>query len=137
MAEYIKSKKGTLVAIILPKQTLTHGVTFFTPPDFSQQVGLLSHKKGTEVRPHLHKIIQRKVSITQEVLHIRKGRVAVYLYDEKKRKIARRILKAGDTILLANAGHGIKVLEDSLILEIKQGPYAGIDDKEYIVKAGK
>lgn len=134
MAEYIKSKNGTLIAIILPRQMSTKGVTFFTPPDFSQQVGLLKHKKGSAIKPHLHKVIKRKVAVTQEVLHIKKGRICVILYDEKKKYVARRILKSGDTILLANAGHGIEVLEDSLILEVKQGPYAGIDDKEYIAK---
>ena len=53
-------------------------------------------------------------------------------YDEKQKHIATRFLKTGDTVILASAGHGIKVLQESLILEIKQGPYAGVDDKEYI-----
>lgn len=134
MAEYIKSKSGTLIAIILPKKTNVQGVTFFTPPDFSQQVGLLRHKKHSLIKPHIHKLIKRKVAVTQEVLHVKEGAISVMLYDEKKKYLATRVLKAGDTILLANAGHGIKVLEDSLILEVKQGPYAGVDDKEYIKK---
>ncbi|MBI4707930.1 MAG: cupin fold metalloprotein, WbuC family [Candidatus Omnitrophica bacterium] len=137
MAEFIKSKKGTLIAVILPRKLETKGVTFFTPPDFSQQVGLLCHKKGAEVKPHVHKIVHRKVAITQEVLHVKKGKIAVYLYDENRTLVATRILKSGDTILLANAGHGIRVLEDSLMLEVKQGPYAGVDDKEYIEKRKK
>jgi cupin fold WbuC family metalloprotein len=132
MAEFIKSKRGTLIAVILPRKLTSKGVTFFTPPDFSQQVGLLKHKKGSIIKAHLHKVVHRKVTITQEVLHIKKGKIAVYLYDERKRHVATRILKSGDTILLANAGHGIKILEESLILEVKQGPYAGVDDKEYI-----
>lgn len=132
MAEYIKSKRGKLIAIILPRSLQTKGVTFFTPPDFSQQVGLLRHQKGYLIKPHTHKLIKRKIEITQEVLHIKKGSIKVYLYDEKGRAVESRILKKGDTILLAGGGHGIDILEDSLILEIKQGPYAGIDDKEYI-----
>lgn len=137
MPEYIKSKRGTLIAIVLAKSLKTKGVTFFTPPDFSQQVGLLRHEKGSLIKPHLHKIVHRKVAVTQEVLHVKKGKIEVYLYDEKKKLVARRILRSGDTILLANAGHGIKVLETSMILEIKQGPYAGVDDKEYIKKVIK
>ena len=132
MVEEIRSKKGAIIAIIIRAKERPKGVKFFTPPDFSQQVGLLRHKKGSVVRPHVHKMIKRKVEITQEVLCIKKGRIALYLYDEKGRKIATRVLKNGDTVILASAGHGIKVLEESLILEIKQGPYAGADDKEYL-----
>ena len=132
MIENIKSKKGNLIAIIIRRKASTEGVEFFTPPDFSQQVGLLGHKKGSFIKPHVHKIVHRKVAITQEVLHVKKGKIAVLLYDETKKRIATRILKSGDTIILASAGHGIKVLQECLILEVKQGPYAGVDDKEYI-----
>jgi len=41
------------------------------------------------------------------------------------------ILKAGDSILLARGGHKVTVLEDAKIIEVKQGPYAGFDDKEF------
>lgn len=132
MVEYIKSKKGNLIAIVLPKHIDTKGATFFTPPHFSQQVGLLRHLKGVKIKPHAHKLVRRKIEITQEVLHIKKGKIAVFLYDEKKKYLAMRVLKKGDTILLAGGGHGIEVLQNSLILEIKQGPYAGVDDKEYL-----
>jgi len=132
MVEEIRSPKGAIVAIIIRSKEKPKGVKFFTPPDFSQQVGLLRHKKGSVVRPHVHKMIKRKVEITQEVLCVKEGRIALYLYDEKGKKIATRVLKKADTVILASAGHGIKVLEESLILEIKQGPYAGADDKEYI-----
>ncbi|MDP3791554.1 MAG: hypothetical protein Q8R38_05890 [Candidatus Omnitrophota bacterium] len=131
MVEYIKSKRGSLIAIILPSRIDTKGATFFTPPEFSQQVGLLRHRKGAQVKPHVHKLVKRRIERTQEVLHVKKGKVAVYLYDEKERCLGTRILKKGDTILLASGGHGVEVLKDSLMLEIKQGPYAGVDDKEY------
>jgi mannose-6-phosphate isomerase-like protein (cupin superfamily) len=40
-----------------------------------------------------------------------------------------RILNAGDLILLIRGGHGFKVLEDLEMFEVKQGPYAGDQDK--------
>ncbi|HNX90782.1 MAG TPA: WbuC family cupin fold metalloprotein [Candidatus Omnitrophota bacterium] len=132
--ECISSHKKNIIAIVIRSNEKSRGVKFFTPLDFSQQVGLLGHKKGAVVNPHVHKLVKRKVERTQEVLHMKKGRAAVYLYDETKKHIATRVLKAGDTIILASAGHGVKILEDSLILEIKQGPYAGFEDKEYIAK---
>ena len=36
---------------------------------------------------------------------------------------------SGDIILLANSGHGIVTLEESEIIEVKQGPYIEADDK--------
>ena len=35
----------------------------------------------------------------------------------------------GDVILLAFGGHGFEMIEDSEIIEIKQGPYCGEFDK--------
>jgi hypothetical protein len=40
-----------------------------------------------------------------------------------------RVLNSGDIILLANSGHGVVMLEESEIIEIKQGPYLEKDDK--------
>jgi hypothetical protein len=33
-------------------------------------------------------------------------------------------------ILLASGGHGFTMLEPTEIIEVKQGPYAGTEDKE-------
>ena len=40
----------------------------------------------------------------------------------------------GDVILLAHGGHKIEVLEDAEILEVKQGPYAGPNDKTHFTE---
>jgi hypothetical protein len=43
------------------------------------------------------------------------------------------VLNSGDTILLASGGHGFEMLEDTEMLEIKQGPYSGVtNDKTHI-----
>ena len=61
-----------------------------------------------------------------------KGKVKIDLYNEKLKRIKTVVITQGDTILLANGAHAIEILEDSRIIEVKQGPYAGVDDKEYI-----
>ena len=43
-------------------------------------------------------------------------------------------LKKGDLILLANYAHGFKMLEESILLEVKQGPYLIENDKIHINK---
>ena len=37
---------------------------------------------------------------------------------------------AGDIILLVSGGHGFQVLEEVEMIEVKQGPYAGNEDKK-------
>jgi hypothetical protein len=39
-------------------------------------------------------------------------------------------LETGDIILLVAGGHGFRCLEDTVLLEIKQGPYTGLVEKE-------
>ncbi len=131
MVEEIKSKKGDIIAIIIKHDVDPEGVVFYTPSAFSQQLGLLKHKKGSKIRAHMHLVRAREVKYTQEVLHIKKGKIKVYLYDDERKHIGTRTLHEGDTILLAFGGHGIEVVEDSLILEVKQGPYTDPSEKEF------
>ena len=122
----------TIVAIILRSTLTVDGVEFFTPSEFSQQLGILVHTKGKIVKPHKHKQIKRDIIQTQEVLLVVRGKVKIDLYSTDFKQIATVILGAGDTILLSSGGHGIEIIEDAKIIEIKQGPYAGVEDKEYL-----
>ncbi len=51
-------------------------------------------------------------------------------YDEYEDYLESRDLQAGDVILLVSGGHGFQVLEEVEMIEVKQGPYAGENDKE-------
>jgi len=124
--------EGEIIAVVVRKDSLLKGVNFFTPQDFSQQLGLLVHEKGKKISTHRHKHIKREIFLTQEVLVVLEGKVKIDLYNEKIQKIKTVVISDGDTILLASGAHGIEILEDSRIIEVKQGPYAGVDDKEYI-----
>ena len=122
---------GKPIAIIVRKEFNQPGVHFFSPFEFSQQLGILVHPIGHEVKAHVHNLIARDVRVTQEVLHVIEGKVEITLFAENKKYITSRLLSKGDTILLAYGGHGIKILEPSKILEVKQGPYVGMEDKEF------
>jgi hypothetical protein len=39
------------------------------------------------------------------------------------------VLDSGDMILLCGGGHGFEMLLDTVMIEIKQGPYTGANDK--------
>ena len=117
------------LAIIIRKDFKSKGITFFTPDDYSQQLGYMNHPKGHIIQPHLHNKVKREVKITKEVLFIKSGKVRVDFYDDKKTYLKSKILYAGDVILLAYGGHGFEILEPSEIVEVKQGPYKGDQDK--------
>ena len=116
-------------AIIVRKDFNNLGINFFTPNDYSQQLAYMGHPAGKEIQPHIHKKVQREVHFTQETLFIRKGKLKVDFYTDEQEFLESRILEAGDVILLIKGGHGFKVLEDLEMFEVKQGPYAGDEDK--------
>ena len=118
-----------LLAIILRTSFQKEGIDFFTPSDFSQQLGYMNRSKGYKIQPHIHNKIERTIDYTQEVLFIKNGLVRVDFYKTDKTYYKSKILNTGDVILLSFGGHGFEMLEDSEIIEVKQGPFAGNIDK--------
>ena len=121
------------LAIIVRAEFSEPGINFFTENTLSQQVGFMSHPTGKLIAPHVHNSVPREVQFTQEVLFIRKGRLRVDFYDAEQYYLESRILGAGDVILLIQGGHGFEVLEDVEMVEVKQGPYIGDQDKTRFV----
>ena len=105
------------------------GIHFFTPGSFSQQLAYMNRPAGYKIAPHIHNRVQREVFYTQEILFIRKGKLKIDFYDRDRNYVDTRILENGDTILLASGGHGFEMLEQTEIIEVKQGPYTGEQDK--------
>ena len=117
-------------AIIIRAEYKNPGISFFTPNNYSQQLGFMTREKGYEVEPHIHKKIKREVFTTQEVLFIKSGKVRIDFYEDVTKKLhSSTVLNKGDTILLASGGHGLSFLENSEVIEVKQGPYTNDDDK--------
>jgi hypothetical protein len=117
------------LAIILRTNFKSEGIEFFTPSHFSQQLGYMNRPLGYKIEPHVHNSVSREVHYTKEVLFIKNGKIRVDFYDNNKNYFESHILYKGDIILLAFGGHGFEMLENSEIIEIKQGPYAGDMDK--------
>jgi len=118
-----------LLALIIRSDFYKKGIEFFTPDSFSQQLGYMNRPVGYVIPPHVHNPVVREVVWTQEVLFIKSGKVRVDFYDDNKNYIESKILEKGDFILLATGGHGFEMLEKSEMIEVKQGPYCGEQDK--------
>ncbi|MCL2000076.1 MAG: hypothetical protein FWG74_01460 [Planctomycetes bacterium] len=119
-----------IIACILRASFSRDGIHFLTPDSFSQQLGYMKRPSGHAIAPHDHNPVPRTIEWTQEVLFIKSGKVRLDLYAPESREyLESRILEAGDVVLLAHGGHGLVMLEESEIIEVKQGPYAGEADK--------
>lgn len=122
-------KKNKLLAMIIRDDYACDGVDFITPSEYSQQMAYMHHPTGKVIDAHVHNLVHRNVVMTQEVLFIKKGVLRVDFYDEYEDYLESKDLHAGDVILLVSGGHGFQVLEEVEMIEVKQGPYAGNDDK--------
>lgn len=122
-------KKNKLLAMIIRNNYSCEGVDFITPNEYSQQVAYMHHPAGKIIDAHVHNMVHRNVVLTQEVLFIKKGILRVDFYDEYEDYLESKNLYAGDIILLVSGGHGFQVIEEVEMIEVKQGPYAGDNDK--------
>jgi hypothetical protein len=104
--------------------------TFFTPPEFKQQVGFVVYPAGGEIARHVHLPLERHLVGTSEVLVLRSGRCLIDIYGDDRTLVATRELREGDIMLMVGGGHGFRMLEDTVFLEVKQGPYTGLEEKE-------
>lgn len=93
------------------------GIQFLTDPKENLQIGIMRRPAGYKVKPHYH-------NNTQEVLYIIFGSVKIE-FDG-----AKHIASKNDIIHLTEGVHSLEFLEDSRILEIKQGPHK--NDKIYV-----
>lgn len=127
----IISRDDRPLAYVISAELAPTETTFVTPPDFKQQVGFVVYPEGGEIARHVHKPLERHLVGTSEVLVVKSGRCLVDIYDDDRELVATRELGSGDIMLMVGGGHGFRMLEDTVLLEVKQGPYTGIDEKEH------
>ncbi len=128
MIETIKHIDQT-IGIIIRSTFQKEGIEFFTPDMFSQQLGYMNRPAGYTIEPHVHNPVERAVVWTQEVLFIKSGKVRVDFFTDGRHYLESRVVSTGDVILLAAGGHGFEMLEPTEMIEVKQGPYCGDQDK--------
>ena len=133
MSEFIhrvRAQDGALLAYIIRAEFSTDITSFITPPEHNFQVGFVVHPQGGEIQCHFHRTIDRHISNTSEVLVVRKGCCEIDVFDEQQRMVKTLQLNPGDVMVMVSGGHGFRMLKDTVLLEIKQGPYIGIEERE-------
>jgi hypothetical protein len=124
------SEGDALLAWVIRAGPLPERTTFLTPQDFSQQVGFVVYGAGAEIPRHFHLPVERKIVGTTEVILVKRGRCDADIYGESRKHVATVSLSEGDMIIMLRGGHGFRIHEDTVLLEVKQGPYTGVADKE-------
>lgn len=127
--EHIVSN-GQPLAYIIRASLVPERTTFLTPPEFKQQVGYVVYPAGGEIQRHVHLPLQRQLVGTSEVLIVKQGRCEMDVYNDARELVATRELATGDVMLMVGGGHGFRMLEPTVLLEVKQGPYTGLEEKE-------
>jgi hypothetical protein len=121
---------GKALAYIIRAETNPETTSFLTPPEFNFQIGYVVYPGMTEINRHAHLPLKREIIGTSEVLIVKKGRCRTDIYNDDREIVATRELREGDILLMIGGGHGFSMLEDTVFLEIKQGPYTGLNEKE-------
>lgn len=132
--EEIKSDDGLTIAIIVRKDFSKEGVNFVSNNGYSLQLGINSYKTGHKIENHLHQNRQLAINDVQEVVYFKSGEALVSLFDKNKKFVQSLKLSAGDLIFFVNGGHGFEMVNDTVLIEVKQGPYFGKESDKVIIE---
>ncbi len=121
---------GRLLVLIVRERFHPDRTHFVTDDALPMQVGFIVYPQDGEVERHVHVPLERSLVGTSEVLIVRSGRCEMDVYDDDRTLVTTRELAAGDVVVIFAGGHGFRMLEDTTFLEVKQGPYTGLDEKE-------
>ena len=118
-----------LFALIYSSEDLEEGINFVTDDEAILQLGAMKRAKGYVIEPHIHTPFERNIVGTNEVMYLQEGRVKVTFFTEEKKFLEDLILEKGQWIVFVKGGHGFEMLETSVLIEVKNGPYAHDMDK--------
>lgn len=121
-------QNGLLLAVQFGVNDIKAGLNFFTDEKDFIQVGGWRYDKDKILQAHKHNFVERKVTRTQEFVFVIHGNMKVTLYDEDERFVEEVILTASEGMILLAGCHGYHILsDDTIVLEIKNGPYPGAE----------
>jgi hypothetical protein len=121
---------GKVLCILVRATPWPAQTEFYTPNDYNLQLGNIVYPGGSAIPRHSHRPVTRTVTGTSEVLVVQKGEMFIDLYDDDRNLVATRKMSTGDAVALISGGHGFRLLDDTVLLEVKQGPYSGVQEKD-------
>ena len=119
--EIINFKKQ-VIAFVVREKYKTSKTTFFSKEKNSLQLGHIVKKRGNVIPRHKHKKVKRIIFGTPEILIVKKGQTNLKLF-KSGRLVRSLLLKKNDIVSLIDCEHSFTFSKDTILHEIKQGPY--------------
>ena len=128
--EFFRDGDQLLAILVRASASSDDKYNFLTDNSAPLQLGMNFYRAGDTIPGHFHLSREIRLDQIQEVIVIGHGKTKLTLYDRERQKLTDTVLGTGDIVLLASGGHGFEILEDTKIVEVKQGPYDGkVKDK--------
>jgi len=125
------------MAVVFSATDIGDGLSFFSDEADFIQVGSWRYPAGRRLPAHNHNIARRQAARTQEFVHVLRGSLKAGIYDEQDVLLEEVILAPGDSLVCFAGGHGYDILEDdTIVLEVKNGPYVGAENDRRRLGAG-
>lgn len=127
------TSNGITYALFVCGKPHVDGIKFLTQQTDEFQVGIMERPTGYEVKAHQHPELNRVVVNTTEFLYVEEGSAEVTVFDEEWTELHKQSVKAGDFLLFFRGGHQLTMLQETRLIEVKQGPYPG-EEKAKILR---
>ena len=122
-----------IYAIRAPLEELKDGTEWFGGQQESLQVSRMKYPAGKSFRVHHHILNPRTIKRTQESFIVISGKLAVDIYDNKAILLGTLEAGSGEAIFVYRGGHGVRLIEDSVVYEVKAGQFSYVsEDKIFL-----
>ncbi len=128
--------RGKLYAMYFNVEEANEGLSFISEENEFIQVGLWNYNPNKLLPAHFHKEYPREATRTCESVFVVKGKIKCKLYTKSGKFIKSFILGKNEMAIQIYGVHEYEIIEKSLVIENKNGPYFGpeIDRKRINVK---
>ncbi len=122
-------KNGKILARHITPEDIRPGLISLTNDDEFLQVVVWGHyEKGKYLQDHWHNEFERTAKRTYEAVYVVKGAIEARLFDLGLEHVETLTVRQGEMLILLESAHGYTILdEDTTVLEIKNGPFMGVE----------
>jgi len=117
--------ENILYAFYFNVEDADEGLTFLSEDNDFIQVGLWNYHPNSLLPAHYHNEFERKSYRTCESIFVVSGKIKCNIYSKKGDFIKSFVMKEKDMAIQLFGVHEYEILEKSLVIETKNGPYFG------------
>ena len=117
--------ENQLYAFVCSLNDASKGLKFLSDDSDFIQLGTWNYEKNFSTVPHYHLEHDKPSNLTQEVVLVHKGSVKCRLFTKEGNYVDEVDINEGELIVQIYGVHEYIMNEDSIVLEIKNGPYYG------------